>query len=121
LEALLANKGFDVGPSSRATGIPRESREQRQQRRLAQMEQRQREKAAHLQRALQRQLQVEQSQQYHSSRASQRQNRYSRMADEQVSAFFIYFTDYILHFLYDDSMDFSPAEGSTSHILLLSD
>ena len=79
LEAWLASKGFAVGPSSSATGIPRESREQRQQRKLAQMEQRQREEAAHLQRALQRQLQVEQSQQYRSSRASQPQDRYSRI------------------------------------------
>ena len=90
LEAWLANKGFAVGPSSSATGIPRESREQRQQRRLAQMEQRQREEAAHLQRALQRQLQVEQSQQYRSSRGSQRQDRYSRI-DDQVSAFFFFY------------------------------
>ena len=87
LEAWLANKGFAVGPSSSATGMPRETREQRQQRRLAQMEQRQREEAAHLQRALQRQLQVEQSQQYPSSRTSQRQDRYLRMADDQVSFF----------------------------------
>jgi hypothetical protein len=36
--------------------MPRETREQRQQRRVSQMEQRQREEAAHLQRALQRQL-----------------------------------------------------------------
>lgn len=98
LEAWLANKGFAVGPSSSATGIPRESREQRQQRRLAQMEQRQREEAAHLQRALQRQLQVEQSQQYRSSRASQRQDRYSRLADDQVSVFSL-LADYILQIL----------------------
>src|ERR1700733_16210518 len=42
LEAWLANKGFAVGPSSSATGLPRETREQRQQRRITQMEQRQR-------------------------------------------------------------------------------
>lgn len=62
LEAWLANKGFAVGPSSSATGLPRETREQRQARRTAMMEQRQRDEAAHLQRALQRQLQVEQVQ-----------------------------------------------------------
>ena len=95
LEAWLANKGFAVGPSSSATGMPRETREQRQQRRLAQMEQRQREEAAHLQRALQRQLQVEQSQQYPSSRTSQRQDRYLRMADDQVSFFLSFFVDNI--------------------------
>lgn len=62
LEAWLANKGFAVGPSASATGMPRETREQRQLRRLAQLEQRQREEAAELQRALQRQLLVEQMQ-----------------------------------------------------------
>ncbi|KAG6875864.1 hypothetical protein C0993_006992, partial [Termitomyces sp. T159_Od127] len=35
LEAWLANKGFAVGPSSSATGMPRETREQRQARRDA--------------------------------------------------------------------------------------
>ena len=49
LEAWLANKGFAVGPSSSATGKPRETKEQRQHR----VEQRQREEAAHLWRALQ--------------------------------------------------------------------
>jgi hypothetical protein len=98
LEAWLANKGFAVGPSSSATGIPRETREQRQQCRLAQMEQRQREEAAHLQRALQRQLQVEQTQQYHLSQASQCQDRYLRLADDQVSVFLFYLADYIHKF-----------------------
>ena len=99
METWLANKGFAAGPSSSATDIPRESREQRQQqRRLAQMEQRKREEAAHLHRALQRQLQVEQSQQYCSSQASQHQGHYSHMADEQLSAFLKNFTNYILHF-----------------------
>jgi hypothetical protein len=59
LEAWLANKGFAVGPSSSATGMPRETREQRLARRQAQQEQRQREEAAELARALQRQIQVE--------------------------------------------------------------
>jgi len=53
LEAWLANKGFAVGP----TGAPKESKEQRHARRLAQQERQQREDAAQLQRALQRQLQ----------------------------------------------------------------
>ncbi|KAL0945235.1 hypothetical protein HGRIS_000748 [Hohenbuehelia grisea] len=57
LEAWLANKGFAVGPSASATGMPRETREQRQARRLAQAEQRQREEAAQLHLALQRQVQ----------------------------------------------------------------
>ena len=61
LEAWLANKGFEVGPSSSATGIPRWTREERQQRRL---EHCQSEEAAALQpeRALQSQLHVEQLQ-----------------------------------------------------------
>lgn len=59
LEAWLANKGFSVGPSSSATGIPRETREQRLQRRQQINEHRQREEAAQLQRALQRQLQTD--------------------------------------------------------------
>ena len=63
LEAWLASKGFAIGPSSSATGIPRETREQRQARRLAQAEQRQREEAAALARALQRQIVFEQMQQ----------------------------------------------------------
>lgn len=60
LEAWLASKGFAVGPSSSATGLPRETREQRQARRNAALEQRQREEASALARALQRQIQVEQ-------------------------------------------------------------
>ena len=56
LEAWLANKGFAVGPSSSATGLPRESREQRLARRQALAEQRQRDGAAELTRALQRQI-----------------------------------------------------------------
>ena len=39
LEAWLANKGFAVGPSATASGVPRETRAQLQQRRLAQLEQ----------------------------------------------------------------------------------
>ncbi|THH11760.1 hypothetical protein EW146_g7931, partial [Bondarzewia mesenterica] len=54
LEAWLASKGFAVGPSSSASGMPRESREQRVARRQAQAEQRSREQAAELARALQR-------------------------------------------------------------------
>jgi hypothetical protein len=77
LEAWLANKGFAVGPSSSATGLPRETREQRQARRTAMVEQRQRDEAAHLQRALQRQLQVEHVQM---QRAAVRQN--ARFASE---------------------------------------
>jgi hypothetical protein len=59
LEAWLANKGFAVCPSSSATGMPRETREQRLARRLAMAEQlRQREEAAELAIALQRQIQT---------------------------------------------------------------
>ena len=56
LEAWLASKGFAVGPSSSASGMPRETREQRLARRQAQAEQRQRDQAAQLSRALQRQI-----------------------------------------------------------------
>lgn len=59
LEAWLANKGFAVVPSSSATGLPRESREQRLARRQAMAEQRQRESAAEITRALQRQFSAE--------------------------------------------------------------
>ena len=59
LEAWLANKGFAVGPSTSATGMPRETREQRLARRQAQVEQRQREEAVELARALHRQIAVE--------------------------------------------------------------
>ena len=56
LEAWLASKGFAIGPSSSASGMPRETREQRLARRQAQAEQRQRDQAAQLSRALQRQI-----------------------------------------------------------------
>ncbi|KAG6828022.1 hypothetical protein H0H87_003059 [Tephrocybe sp. NHM501043] len=47
LEAWLAGKGFAVGPSASATGMPRETREQRQARRdaMVQLRQRQQEQA----------------------------------------------------------------------------
>jgi hypothetical protein len=51
LEAWLANKGFAVGPAASATGLPRESREQRMARRQALQDQR---TAENLTRALQR-------------------------------------------------------------------
>lgn len=59
LEAWLANKGFAVGPSSSATGMPRETREQRMARRQVQAELRQREEAAELARALHMQIAAE--------------------------------------------------------------
>ena len=59
LEAWLANKGFAVGPSASASGMPRETREQRHARRQAQAEQRQRDEATELARALQRQIQMD--------------------------------------------------------------
>ena len=46
LEAWLVSKGFALGPSSSATGMPRESREQRAARRQALAEQRNREQRA---------------------------------------------------------------------------
>lgn len=56
LEAWLASKGFAVGPSTTAGGMHRETREQRMARRAAQAELKQREQAAQLARALQRQV-----------------------------------------------------------------
>lgn len=61
LEAWLANKGFAVGPSTSATGMPRESREQRLARRQAQQDQRQRDEAAEITRALERQITADNS------------------------------------------------------------
>ena len=55
LEAWLAGKGFAVGPSTTPGGMQRETREQRLARRAAQAELKQREQAAALARALQRQ------------------------------------------------------------------
>ena len=59
LEAWLAGKVFAVGPSSSATGMPRETRQQRLARRQAAATQREREQAVELLRALQRQIQVD--------------------------------------------------------------
>ncbi|OJT07817.1 MYND-type zinc finger protein samB [Trametes pubescens] len=59
LEAWLASKGFPIGPSLGANGMPRETREQRLARRQAQLENRQREQAAAIARALERQLAAE--------------------------------------------------------------
>ena len=53
LEAWLASKGFAVGPNATVGGQPRETREQRQARRAAVVEAKQREQAAALARALQ--------------------------------------------------------------------
>ncbi|KAI1786604.1 hypothetical protein LXA43DRAFT_1064977 [Ganoderma leucocontextum] len=60
LEAWLTSKGFPVGPTVAANGMPRETREQRAARRQAQIEQRQREQAAAIARALERQIATEQ-------------------------------------------------------------
>ena len=117
LEAWLANKGFAVGPSASATGMPRETREQRQLRRLAQLEQRQREEAAELQRALQRQLLVEQMQ-HRRVREAERMGIHLDPEEEQVG-FFNSIKSLTYIYLQDESMDFSP--NSTNHILLLSD
>ena len=56
LEAWLASKGFPVGPSVAANGQPRETREQRQAWNLAQQEMRNREQAATIAQALERQI-----------------------------------------------------------------
>ncbi|KAF8193400.1 hypothetical protein BJ912DRAFT_1041109 [Pholiota molesta] len=111
LEAWLANKGFAVGPSATATGIPRETREQRQQRRLAQIEQRQREEAQHLQRALQRQLQMEQ-QQVQRGAVTRRRNQDQDQSTE--------FSPRRRNQDQDQSMEFSP-QSNVQGILLLSE
>jgi hypothetical protein len=54
LESWLASKGFAVGPSSSATGMPRETREQRAARKQVQAEIRARQQVAELARALER-------------------------------------------------------------------
>ena len=56
LEAWLASKGFPVGPTVAANGMPRETREQRAARRQAALAQRQREQAVAIARALERQI-----------------------------------------------------------------
>jgi len=56
LEAWLTSKGFAIGPSSSASGMPRETRERRLAQRQTQAEQRQRDQAAQLSRALQCQI-----------------------------------------------------------------
>ncbi|KAI0058792.1 hypothetical protein BV25DRAFT_1810294 [Artomyces pyxidatus] len=75
LEAWLASKGFAVGPSSSATGLPRESREQRSARK---QDQRARQQAAELARALHRQ---QQSGRQETSRVARRQSRVDRTSD----------------------------------------
>ena len=67
---------------------------------------------------LHRELQV--AQQYCSSRASQCQDHYSHIDDNEVSVFY-YFKAITFTFFIGWFMDYSPAEGLTSHILLLSD
>ncbi|PCH42702.1 hypothetical protein WOLCODRAFT_132497 [Wolfiporia cocos MD-104 SS10] len=59
LEAWLVGKGFAVGPSVSASGMPRESREQRLARRQAHLEARQREQAREQARELARALERE--------------------------------------------------------------
>ncbi|TFK61709.1 hypothetical protein BDN72DRAFT_965010, partial [Pluteus cervinus] len=105
LEAWLASKGFAVGPSSSATGLPRETREQRQARRTAQMEQRQREEAAAIARALQRQIQVDQLTQ----RNQREQIRWQTRAVNAIEGFSVE----------DDSMDVSPTGNPTQSITRL--
>ncbi|KAG2017350.1 hypothetical protein CC2G_006865 [Coprinopsis cinerea AmutBmut pab1-1] len=94
LEAWLASKGFAVGPSSSATGLPRETKEQRQARKAAQLEARQREEAAQLQRALQ------QTQQ----RLLRHDNRTLRPIDTRYRD--------------EDAMDVSPSPSPSSSSLI---
>jgi hypothetical protein len=61
LEAWLVSRGFAVGPSSSATGLPRETREQRQARKEAQLRAVKEHQAAQMQRDLQRRLAHEQA------------------------------------------------------------
>ncbi|KAF9446068.1 hypothetical protein P691DRAFT_777117 [Macrolepiota fuliginosa MF-IS2] len=89
LEAWLASKGFAVGPSSSATGVPRETREQRHARRQAAIENRQREEALALTRALQRtqmeQMQMMQAQQTIQPQQTQRPPPAQAQAQTQSS------------------------------------
>jgi len=82
LEAWLASKGFSVGPSSNASGVPRETREQRHTRRLAAIENRQKEDAVALTRALQR-TQMEQS----ATQRPPRNQLQTTAQDDEVSTF----------------------------------
>jgi len=75
LEAWLANKGFAISPSSSATGLPRETREQRQARRDAHMQQRQREQAAQLARQLEHMQQHQKLQQQQQQQQQRGQSR----------------------------------------------
>lgn len=84
LEAWLANKGFAVGPSSSASGLPRETREQRQARRDAHLLQRQREQNAQLERDLHRRLQLDQQQQHRQTRPALRLARLPGETTEEV-------------------------------------
>ncbi|KZT22394.1 hypothetical protein NEOLEDRAFT_1119703 [Neolentinus lepideus HHB14362 ss-1] len=59
LEAWLVCKGFAVGPSSSATGMPRESKEQRAARRAAAMESRQRDQVQLIQAQLENVIRAE--------------------------------------------------------------
>ncbi|KAH6901333.1 hypothetical protein BKA70DRAFT_1374849 [Coprinopsis sp. MPI-PUGE-AT-0042] len=94
LEAWLASKGFAVGPSQSATGLPRETKEQRQARKAAQLEARQREEAVQLQRALQ------QTQQ----RMLRHDNRTLRPLDTRYRD--------------DDAMDVSPSPSESAGSLI---
>lgn len=88
LEAWLASKGFAVGPSSSVNGVPRETREQRHARRLALIENRQREEAAALTRALQRTQMEQQMQQAMvpvQQQHTQRPLQYSRIPHQQAT------------------------------------
>ncbi|TFK47886.1 hypothetical protein OE88DRAFT_1665581 [Heliocybe sulcata] len=59
LEAWLVSKGFAVGPSSSATGMPRETREQRAARRAAVLESRQRDQVQLIQAQLESVIRAE--------------------------------------------------------------
>ena len=91
LEAWLANKGFAIGPSSSATGLPRETREQRQARRDAHMQQRQREQAAQLARQLEQMQQQQRQQQRGQSRPSLRLARVHDSYTPEVCMFYVSF------------------------------
>ncbi|KAF8649261.1 hypothetical protein AX16_005914 [Volvariella volvacea WC 439] len=95
LEAWLASKGFAVGPNSSATGLPRESREMRQARRLEQL--RQRDEAAALRSSLQRTITAEPLNQ----RAQRDQLRQQARSGAGARA----------SLAEGDSMDVTPAEG----------
>lgn len=86
LESWLASKGFAVGPSCSATGMPRETREQRAARKQAQAEMRARQQALELARALERRQQDFSSSSAHDNSSMQTIRGRSRTSELTIRA-----------------------------------